>query len=189
MYRMFVSGNFEKAANVAAMPQIVALLASFDIEVINPLENLEVSENGRFCDLWAYLDLLGSCDGVYLTKDWFDSNLAAITELTAKRSQMDIWHEEMNDVERIQKAIIDVTGLRLADYSTQSRCRVTLIPRCIFTKYCRDAGMTIKQIGRLTKRDHSTVIHSLDTYDDNMKYDKEFRDIARKVDAILNPQN
>jgi len=189
MYRMFVSGNFEKAANVAAMPQIVAFLASLGVEVINPLENLEVSENGRFCDLWTYLDLLGSCDGVFLAKGWLDSNLAAITELTAKRNQIDIWHEEMNDVERIQKAIIDVTGLRLKDYSTQSRNRVTSIPRWIFTKYCRDAGITLKKIGKLTNRDHSTVIHSLDTYDDNMKYDKEFRDIARKVDAILNPKN
>ena len=45
--------------------------------------------------------------------------------------------------------------------------------------------MTLTEIARLVRRDHTTMHHYINNYNDEVKYNPEFRDIVGRVDNIL----
>lgn len=187
MYRMFLSGKIEDsttAQNAANFAKMGRFIGNLDIDVVNPFDILPLRQNGRYLPIGESLILLGECDGVYMSKDWMESDYAAIIELTAKRNGLDVWYEEMNDAIRVQKAILSVTGMRMAEYTTESRAYQPHCVRILFCHYCDKAGMSPTKIGKLINRDRTTVLHDLDIYPDQRIY-KDFREMDDKIAAIL----
>nr|DAW60341.1 MAG TPA: chromosomal replication initiator protein [Caudoviricetes sp.] len=50
-------------------------------------------------------------------------------------------------------------------------------------------NMKLTQIAKYVRRDHSSMLHLLRKYDDDFKYNPQFRDMATRVNNILNKTN
>lgn len=167
------------------------LLTKLGFEVLNPVKNCldqDTSWNGHLC---RGIELLLPCDAIYMMDNWVDSTGASIEYDIATRMNKDIWFES-NVVHkdlvvlRIQNAIHEVTGLKFNQYVTKSRKRDGFYARMIFVYHCRMHKMKLTKIAEYVHRDHSTMLHLLKKYQDDFKYNPQFRDIAMKVNNILN---
>jgi hypothetical protein len=163
-------------------------LPTIGMEPVNPLKNgLHVDES------WSRhmvrdIEMLMSCDAIYLLADWMDSKGARIERYIASEVGMKIFFEDWDSkdarVHLVKHAIEVVTGLTFDQYTTKSRNRTGYYCRMAFVnkveKICK-----VAEIKDMIKRDHSTVIHCLGNYQDELKFNKEFREIVAKTDKII----
>ena len=59
---------------------------------------------------------LDDYSGINLVKDWADSDFADLVRVYATRHDIDIWNDELQDVEHIKQAITSVTGRKFEEY-------------------------------------------------------------------------
>ena len=107
------------------------------------------------------------------------------------RTGKDIWFEsnivrDNAKVMRIQNAIHEVTGLKFSDYITKSRKRDGFYARMIFVYHCRAMKMKLTKIAKYVHRDHSSMLHLLRKYEDDFRFNVQFRELATRVNNILN---
>ena len=171
-----------------------ALLTELGFEVVNPLNNgldQEKTWNEHLC---KDIEMLLPCDAIYMMDNWVDSTGASIEYDVAMRTGKDIWFESnviRNNlvVMKIQNAIHEVMGLKFGDYITKSRKRDGFFARMIFVYHCRQNKMRLIKIAEFVKRDHSTMLHLLKKYQDDFRFNPQFREIATRVNNILNKTN
>lgn len=172
-----------------------ALLTELGFEVINPLKNGLAAHEEWIKHLCKDIELLHSCDAIYMMDNWVTSTGADIEHYIAVRTKKDILYESIvrtkddEAILRIQNAIHEVTGLRFNQYITKSRKRDGVFARMIFVYHCRKRKMKLTQIAKYVRRDHSSMLHLLRKYDDDFKYNPQFRDMATRVNNILNKTN
>ena len=171
-----------------------ALLTELGFEVINPLKNGLATHEEWIKHLCKDIEMLHSCDAIYMMDNWTTSTGASIEYDIAIRTGKDIWFEsnvvrENKEVLRIQNAIHEVTGMRFNQYITKSRKRDGVFARMIFVYHCRKRKMKLIQIAKYVHRDHSSMLHLLKKYDDDFKYNPQFREMATRVNNILNKTN
>ena len=140
------------------------------------------------------IELLLSCDSIYMMDNWTQSTGAGIEYDIAFRLGKDIWFEtafarDNRNVMRIQNAIHEVTGMKFSDYIGKSRKRDGFYARMIFVHHCRAMKMKLKKIAQYVHRDHSSMLHILKKYGDDMRFNPQFRELATKVNDILNKNN
>ena len=131
------------------------------------------------------------CDAIYLMDNWADSRGAQIEYDIANRMKLEFIFESdyiyrNREVFKIQSAIHEVMGIRLCEYNTKSRNRDFVFARMIFVYQCRRKKMKLTQIAKYVHRDHSSMLHLLNKYNDEVRYNPQFRDMATRVDNILN---
>ena len=166
-------------------------LAEIGFDPVNPLNNgLESSATWQE-HMVADIRMLLDCDAIYMMDNWLESRGASVEYDIANRLNMDVWFEstirrENRAVLRIQNAIHEVTGLRLNQYATKSRKRDYFYARMLFVYHCRRLKMTLTQIAKHVHRDHSSMLHFLRKYDDDFNYNPQFRELAEKVNNLLN---
>lgn len=168
-----------------------ALLEEIGFEVVNPLDSGLGSEASWRQHMVRDIEMLLECDAIYMMDNWIDSRGASIEYDVANRMGMDVWFEtnvirENKNVLRIQNAIHEVTGMKLGDYSTKSRKRDGFFARMIFVHHCRRMKLTLTKIAKFVHRDHSSMLHLLKKYQDEVAYNPQFREMAQRVDEILN---
>lgn len=171
-----------------------ALLSEIGFEVVNPLKNGLTPHEEWIKHLCKDIEMLHSCDAIYMMDNWTTSTRASIEYDIAIRTGKDIWFEsnvvrENKEVLRIQNAIHEVTGMRFNQYITKSRKRDGVFARMIFVYHCRKRKMKLIQIAKYVHRDHSSMLHLLKKYDDDFKYNPQFREMATRVNNILNKTN
>ena len=174
-----------------------ALLTELGFEVINPLKNGLAAHEEWIKHLCKDIELLHSCDAIYMMDNWVTSTGADIEHYIAVRTKKDILYEsnvivrtkDDEAILRIQNAIHEVTGLRFNLYITKSRKRDGVFARMIFVYHCRKRKMKLIQIAKYVHRDHSSMLHLLKKYDDDFKYNPQFREMATRVNNILNKTN
>ena len=167
------------------------LLESIGFEVINPITMGLRQEATWEQHMVKDIELLLSCDAIYMMDNWVDSTGASIEYDIAMRTGKDVWFESnvvRNNliVMKIQNAIHEAMGLEFNDYITKSRKRNGFFARMIFVYHCRQNKMRLIKIAEYVKRDHSTMLHLLKKYQDDFNYNPQFREIATKVNNILN---
>lgn len=168
-----------------------ALLTELGFEVVNPLKNgidKDRSWNEHLC---KDIEMLLPCDAIYMMDNWVDSLGSSIEYDISFRMGKDIWFESKvmtkdKEVLRIQNAIHEVTGLKFNEYVTKSRKRDGFFARMIFVYHCRQNKMKLTEIAKHVHRDHSSMLHLLRKYQDDFKYNPQFREIATKINNILN---
>lgn len=170
------------------------LLSEIGFEVVNPLKNGLATHEEWIKHLCKDIEMLHSCDAIYMMDNWTTSTGASIEYDIAIRTGKDIWFEsnvvrENKEVLRIQNAIHEVTGMRFNQYITKSRKRDGVFARMIFVYHCRKRKMKLIQIAKYVHRDHSSMLHLLKKYDDDFKYNPQFREMATRVNNILNKTN
>lgn len=165
-----------------------SLLDSLDLQPVNPLEN-GLQEGATWAQhMGKDIEMLLGCDGILMLDNWKQSRGADIERTIAKKLDMVILYEEIvaddankRIVERVEDAVQQVTGFSLKQFAQNNRCRERCYARMIFVYHCRRAKMRLMTISKFVYRDHTTLLHYLNKYDDEVKYNKEFRDLANKV--------
>ena len=168
-----------------------ALLESIGFEVVNPLTMALPQEATWEQHMVKDIELLFSCDAIYMMDNWMDSTGAGIEYDIAMRTGKDIWFEsnivrDNAKVMRIQNAIHEVTGLKFSDYITKSRKRDGFYARMIFVYHCRAMKMKLTKIAKYVHRDHSSMLHLLRKYEDDFRFNGQFRELATRVNNIIN---
>ena len=171
-----------------------SLLSELGFDVVNPMKNGLDPNEKWIKHLCKDIELLDSCDAIYMMDNWVESRGARHEYNFAMIENKDIWFEsnvisQDKEVLRIQNAIYEVTGMRFNDYITKSRKRDGVFARMVFVYHCQKRKMTLTKIAKYVHRDHSSLLHLLKKYDDDFKYNPQFRDIATKVNNILNKTN
>lgn len=169
-----------------------SLLDSLDLRPVNPLEN-GLQEGATWAQhMGKDIEMLLGCDGILMLDNWKQSRGAEIERMIAKKMDMCILYEEIvaddenkRIAERVEDAVQQVTGFGLKQFAQSSRCRERCYARMIFVYQCRQAKMRIVTISKFVHRDHTTMLHYLNKYGDEMKYNKEFRNLATKVEQRL----
>lgn len=168
-----------------------ALLESCGLDPVNPMSK-EMPENATWEQhMVKDIELLLRCDAIYLMDNWADSRGAQIEYDIANRMKLEFIFESdyiyrNREVFKIQSAIHEVMGIRLCEYNTKSRNRDFVFARMIFVYQCRRKKMKLTQIAKYVHRDHSSMLHLLNKYNDEVRYNPQFRDMATRVDNILN---
>ena len=171
-----------------------AFLDSIGFEAVNPMNN-GVSPKADWKEhMAADIRMLLDCQTIYMMDNWIDSKGASIEYDIANRLGMNIWFEtivkrENIAIMRIQNAIHEVTGLRFNQYATESRKKELFFARMIFVYHCRKLKMSMVQIAKYVNRHHSSILYFLRKYEDDFKFNYQFRQLAIKVDQILNPKS
>ena len=90
-----------------------------------------------------------------------------------------------DDPERIIMAVCIALDLDRADMLSRNRRHEITEARSICYRIMRDLDMKLTYIGRFFGLHHSTVIYGLNTYDDMMKFDDDFKIKFYKVKRVL----
>lgn len=91
----------------------------------------------------------------------------------------------VNRAERIIQLVSECFGISVNDLKSPSRVREIIYPRHIAIHLIKaNVTISLAGIGRMFKRDHSTVINSLETYDDIQK-DRIFKSYIDTFDEFI----
>ena len=168
-----------------------ALLESCGLDPVNPMSK-GLPENSTWEQhMVKDIELLLRCDAIYLMDNWGDSRGAQIEYDIADRMKLEFIFESDHiyrnkEVLNIQSAIHEVMGVRLCEYNTKSRNLDFVYARMIFVYQCLRKKMKLIQIAKYVHRDRSSMHYLLNKYNDEVKYNPQFRDMVAKVDDILN---
>lgn len=170
---------------------VKSFLDEIGFEAVNPLEKDLPHDATWEQHMVKDIELLLSCDAIYMMDNWMDSTGAGIEYDIAMRTGKDIWFEsniirENAKVMRIQNAIHEVTGLKFSDYMAKGRKRDGVYARMLFVYHCRAMKMKLTKIAKYVHRDHSSMLHLLRKYEDDFRFNPHFRELAMQMNNILN---
>lgn len=165
-------------------------LESLGIQAVNPLKNGLSVNDDWIKHLCRDIELLHECSHIYMMDGWQESIGACIEYDFAIRTGKTVLFaskiiRNQGIVLKIENAIHEVTGLRLNQYNTKSRKRDGFFARMLFVHHCRREKMKLVDIAKYIRRDHSSMLHFLNKYDDEVRFNDLFRDMAESVNNIL----
>lgn len=195
--KIYISGKIsglDYADVVAKFQDAQDLLSEIGFDVVNPLNNGLTQSHSWEQHMVCDFGLLLSCDAIYMLDNWQDSTGAKIEYHTAVEMNKDVWFESNivsteKTVLRIQNAVHEATGMKFNEYTTKSRKRDGFFARMLFVYHCRRNRMKLVEIAKYVHRDHTSMLHLLKKYDDEIKYNPNFRVLAEKVESILNKKS
>lgn len=194
--KTYISGKISGLPSEEAkkkFKQAESYLQGLGHDVVNPFE-LRLGVDAPWESHMLFdLKLLFECDSIYMLDNWIESKGAMIEKHIADVRGMKVLFQKKEESEKylaitifkIKGAIQEVMGLKFEEYTTEVRCRDSFFARMIFTYHCRKTGMKLKEIARYIHRDHTTMLHYLNKYDDEVKYNPTFRAIAIRINKIL----
>lgn len=167
------------------------LLHSINLKPVNPMKN-----GLKHCSSWndhivRDIELLLSCKAILMLSNWRESKGARIEKKIADEMEMVVLFENnvsknYSFVQRVENAIHETTGLLIKDYNQRSRNRLAYYSRLIFTYQCRVvANIPLLEIAKIINRDRSTIYQYPLNYQDEVKFNPNFRMLAQRVDEIL----
>lgn len=92
---------------------------------------------------------------------------------------------ETEFIKKLIEVIKEVTGLDFDQYTDKSREKNKVYARMIFSVQMFKDWNGISSTGRIINRDHATVLYYLKKYPDEVRYNKEFRELAERVEDRL----
>lgn len=166
-------------------------LESLGIQAVNPLKNGLSVDDAWIKHLCRDIELLHECSHIYMMDGWQESTGSCVEYDFAIRTGKTVLFasniiRNQGIVLKIENAIHEVTGLRLNQYSTKSRKRDGFFARMLFVQHCRREKMKLVDIAKYIHRDHSSMLHFLNKYNDEVRYNEFFRLMAERVNNILN---
>lgn len=89
-------------------------------------------------------------------------------------------------VENIKEIVCKVTDVDFNELISKSRKRNITEARQLFHYFVRrETNLSLTQIGQMTNRDHSSVIHSINFVNDSKFYYPELRNKLTQVNELL----
>lgn len=167
-----------------------ALLDEIGFVPVNPLKSGLPKEATWRQHMVRDIAMLLDCDAIYMMDDWIYSKGAQIEYDIANRLGMIVYFAtnmkiHNKQVMRIQNAIHEATGMAFEQYTTKSRKREVFYARMIFAHHCKALKMSLSKIASIINRDRSTMRYLFSKYQDEMRFNPDFRKMAQKVDELL----
>ncbi|MDO4728392.1 MAG: DUF4406 domain-containing protein [Bacteroidota bacterium] len=169
------------------------LISAIGLTPVNPLKNGLTLPHSWEQHLLKDIENLMDCDGILMLENWLDSKGARIENNIANEMGKVVLYESFYtrdqkgaNIIKIQKAISEVINLKPQQYISEIRRREYFYARMIFIWHCKQAKMTVTEIAKSIRREHTTVLYCLKKYEEEKKYNKNFREIALKIEEILN---
>lgn len=154
-------------------------------EAVNPLENGVTYHESYEMHMKADIGMLLQCDAVYMLSDWEYSRGATLEKSIAEATGLAVMYQKNGDFCEIKQAIKDITGVSFFEISGRSRKQQYVYARMLFARYCRAVGTSYSDIARAMNRDHSTVKFYLRRFDEDYRFNREFREIAERMRELL----
>jgi len=158
-------------------------------DIINPLK----LDQGEAWHVIMRKDIaqLINCDGIVMLRGWTQSKGAILEHNIAKALKMSIIYDQSEididtSYDRIYSSIEEICGVTKDQLRSNSRYRQYVDARRIFVLLMRDNKLTVKAIGRLLKRNHSTVTYLYKSSKNLFDVDTKFVDLFTSVKNRLN---
>ena len=91
--------------------------------------------------------------------------------------------------DKVVKAVEKYTEITLESIVLKSRLAKYTRPRHILNYLLVvETNLTLSEVGKITKRDHTSVIHSKKTIENELSYDKNLQNIISKIRESINNQ-
>lgn len=168
-----------------------AFLGDLGFDAVNPMDNGLSESDPWESHIVRGIGLLLGCGAVFMLDGWRESRGARIEYSVAAECGKYILFESATVdrdlfIMKLQNAIHEATGMRFSDYHNRSRTQECVFARMIFIFHCRKGRkMKLSEISKYIDRTHSSLIHSLNVYEDEYRYNREFRAIADRVNEIM----
>ena len=133
----------------------------------------------------ADIRLLLDCDAIYMLANWELSNGATLEREIAKGLGLTVEYERRPLHRDIKRAILVAMAVPFKYIVNDSRGRWYVYARMIYAHHCKKRGVSTQDIAEETKHDTSTIHYYLRRYDNEYKYNREFRAAAEKVATLL----
>lgn len=195
--RVFISGKISGLSRDEAVKRFSdaeTLLQQMDFDTVNPINSGLDSESTWFNHMNESIRLLGGCDAIFMLSNWRESrgakiehNFAVGAGLAVMFEDIEIDKAESEKLERIEKltiAIQEVTGLSYEAITTDRKNKTLFFARMIFAYHCKH--MRYVEVGKLLNRTRTTINYYINRYDEEFKYNKPFKDMAKSVEKIMN---
>lgn len=165
-------------------------------------------DRSKLAPLPVRMEALAGCDAIFLLTDWISCDDSKIekyySDITGKAIMFESRIEEGKKqfckeeviVSGIKGAIHEVTGMSFEEYAKDDRvpgkrlhkCKPTgFFCRMLFSVQYQKAGFDTRRVLKYIPRDYTSILHYLRKYDSEYQYNKEFRDMADKVNCMLYP--
>lgn len=89
-------------------------------------------------------------------------------------------------VKKLIEVVKEVTGLDFYQYTGKSRERGRFFARMIFAYNLHRNWRRMDDIAKILNRNRSMAYYYIEKYIEEVKYNKEFRELAQKVEGELN---
>lgn len=170
--------------------RVERLIQKIGLSCVNPLNN-GLSENHTWAEHMAIdIKLLLTCDAIILLNNWEDSMGARIEHYVAKEKGLAIWHESYLNGTRVVvpyaiRAVQATTGVTIEQIASQSRKQDVVFARMIFAKLCSPFMRNV-EIGEVINRARVSILHSLNTVENDMKYIPILKKKYEEAEYIMN---
>ena len=166
-------------------------IAEAYIKAMGKLPINPIAERGTDkVDLASEIESLLKADSVFILDNWLDCKKSRIILKIAEEYDIPILFESMACksviVEKLKDAILHVMGFKFQEIIIKSRKKDLFFARMIIINHCfTNEKMNFVEIGEIINRDHTTVLHGIKTYRNEMKYNSSFRELVSKVNIVL----
>jgi hypothetical protein len=110
--------------------------------------------------------------------------IALIEKISIRKN---IYERKENEIiSQIRQVILNITGFEFVQYATKSRERKYFLIRMIFVYHCELQNIEPMEY---LNRHRTTKYYYLQQYDNEYKYNREFRAIADKISNRINFKN
>lgn len=140
------------------------------------------------------IDKIANCQAVFLLDNWEDCNVARFQYSVAVELDKHIWFEdkkfeEVVDVTKLIRNIVDITCLPFSKWTTKSRTHEQFCARMLFVYHGTRLGLSNSDMGKLLRRTEGSIVYSRNSYYDEYKFNEQFRRIADKLQEKQNRDN
>ncbi len=197
-YKVYISGRITglpKAEYEALFNTAEATLRAKGYEVVTPIriipDSAEIDPTKHTeAEIWqahlkADIRELMQCHAIYMLPNWELSEGATLEHSIAHGLGITVLYEVEPQHRDIKDIILAAMGVPFRVIATDSRNRWHVYARMIYAHHCKKEGDSTTTIATETKHDESSIGYYLRHYEQEYKYNREFRKAAEKVATML----
>lgn len=115
-----------------------------------------------------------------------EANRAYRESLKARASQAQIPIQIPSTLKAIQDAVMATFGIQPHEFFSSSKANRVALPRIASMALCRElTKYPLKEIGRVHGKDHGTVLHACERFEDLRNVDPEYSERAYKAETLI----
>ncbi len=185
---IYISGGISdrKPADYKAhFGRAASSLARMGYQVVNPLNNGVDEGDTWHAHMRADIRLLTYCDEIFMLEGWEKSKGATAEHALATALGMLIHYEAPRKHPELKQAILGALAVTFKELCTRGRTRRVVYARMIYCHFASEAGDSVVAIAKELGTKYSNAGYYLRQYNQELKYNKEFKAAAGAVEELL----
>lgn len=172
------------------------MLEELGFDVVNPLNNGLPQEAHWNEHIVKDIEMLLPCDAIFMMSNWVDSTGARCEYHIAQETQkITLFEENKKEILpftklvgddktkalRVYMAMLEVTNLRLFQYIGKDRTSKEFFARLILIWNLHVLDINVRVIANFVNRSPDAVYRCIKKYDDEYRFNQNFRKLADKI--------